>query len=188
MFLNDDTEVISPDWLDLLGGYAQLPHSGAIGAKLLYPGGNNVQHAGVLNLESGPRHAFLNLDGDTPGYYMRNLLEYNWLAVTGACLMLDAEKFNKIGGFNENFPVAYNDVDLCMRLCDAGFYNTVCQAVRLTHHESVSRGYDSIDSGKIKRLQKELNRLYKAHPKYFQRDPFFSPNLHPEGANFEVQQ
>lgn len=188
LFLNDDTEVISPDWLELLGGYAQLPHSGAIGAKLLYPGGNNVQHAGVLNLETGPRHAFLNLDSNTPGYYMRNLLEYNWLAVTGACLMLDAEKFNKVGGFDESFPIAYNDVDLCMRLCDAGLYNTVCQSVRLTHHESVSRGYDNVDPEKNKRLQKDLNRLYRIHPQYFQRDPFFSPNLHPEGANFEIQQ
>lgn len=186
LFLNDDTEVLCSDWLQRLGGYAQLPHIGAVGAKLLYPGGSEVQHAGVLNLENGPGHAFLRLPSYHPGYFMRNLLEYNWLAVTGACLMIEAEKFKALGGFDETLPVAYNDIELCMRSVEEGYYNVVCQAVTLIHHESVSRGLDHVDPVKLARLQSELRRLYDMHPTFFQYDPFYNPNLHPNGINFEV--
>jgi glycosyltransferase involved in cell wall biosynthesis/LmbE family N-acetylglucosaminyl deacetylase len=186
LFLNDDTEVISTDWLERMGGYAQLTHVGAVGAKLLYPGGNQIQHAGVLNLEDGPNHAFLRQDPDTPGYYMRNLLEYNWLAVTGACLMIERTKFQSIGGFDETFPIAYNDIDLCLCLRNAELYNVVCQAVRLIHHESVSRGLDDLSAVKRARLQQEKRHLFDKHPHYFQYDPFHNPNLHPNGIHFEV--
>jgi GT2 family glycosyltransferase len=186
LFLNDDTEILQADWLERLGGYAQLPHVGAVGAKLLYPGGRQVQHAGILNLQDGPGHAFLHQDCDSPGYYMRNLLEYNWLAVTGACLMVERSKFAAVGGFAECLPVAYNDVDLCMRLHDAGHYNVAVQAVRLIHHESVSRGVDHVDPAKLARLRREAALMYERNPRYFQRDPFHSINLHPNGIYFEV--
>ena len=186
LFLNDDTEVLQEDWLERLGAYAQLGHVGAVGAKLLYPGKGQIQHAGILNLGDGPGHAFLLQDSDSPGYFMRNLLEYNWLAVTGACLMVARDKFNAIEGFSESLPIAYNDIDLCMRLHDAGFYNVVCQAVRLLHHESVSRGIDNIDSIKAIRLKQDMVCLYERNPGYFQYDPFHNPNLHPNGINFEV--
>ncbi|MGD9848330.1 MAG: glycosyltransferase [Desulfuromonas sp.] len=186
LFLNDDTEVLSADWLERLGGYACLPHVGAVGAKLLYPNGRGVQHVGVLNLESGPRHALQQLPARSPGYYMRNLLEYNWLAVTGACMLIDAKKFHQVGGFNEEFPVAYNDIDLCFRLHEAGFYNLVCPSVELIHHESISRGSDQLDFEKKQRLEQDKRRLYQHHPKYYQHDPFYNPNLHPNGINFEL--
>ena len=186
LFLNDDTEVLSCDWMERMGGYAQLPHIFAVGAKLLYPESGLIQHAGVLNLADGPGHAFLRLPADVPGYYMRNLLEYNWLAVTGACLMVAADKFRVLGGFDESFPIAYNDVELCFRGVRSGFFNVVCQSVRLTHHESISRGVDHADAAKLERLTHERRRLYEKHPAYFQRDPFHNPNLHPNGLNFEV--
>lgn len=186
LFLNDDIEVLQADWLDRLGGYAQQSHVGAVGAKLLFPGGYEIQHAGVLNLSSGPVHAFRNQPADAPGYFMRNLLEYNWLAVTGACLMIDRRKFAEIAGFCETLPVAYNDVDLCMRLVSAGYYNVVCPAVRLIHHESATRGSDAIDPSKVARLQRELTHLYQRNQEYFQRDPFHNSNLHPNGIHFEV--
>ena len=185
LFLNDDTEVISADGLQRMAGFAQLAHVGAVGAKLLYPNGK-VQHNGVLNLADGPGHALLNSASESPGYFMRNLLDYNWLAVTGACLMVSAEKFRAVGGFDENFPVGYNDVDLCFRLVDAGLYNVVCSAVQLTHYESQTRGLDHLDAAKRKRLQDELRRLYTKHPRYFQHDPFHNPNLHPNGVHFEL--
>lgn len=185
LFLNDDTEVLSADWLQRMAGYAQLDHVGTVGAKLLYPGGE-IQHAGIINLEDGPGHAFLRQASDAPGYYMRNLLEYNWLAVTGACLMVELSKFESIGGFDETLPVAYNDVELCFRLREAGFYNVVCQSVRLIHHESVSRGADNLSSEKRARLERDKRRLFALHPSYFQYDPFHSPNLHPNGINFEI--
>lgn len=186
LFLNDDTEVLSADWLQRMAGYAQLEHVGAVGAKLLYPGGSEIQHAGILNLEDGPGHAFLRQAADATGYYMRNLLEYNWLAVTGACLMVERRKFESIGGFDETLPVAYNDVELCFRLHEAGFYNVVCQSVSLIHHESVSRGADHLSAEKRARLERDKHRLFALHPGYFQYDPFHSPNLHPNGINFEI--
>lgn len=186
LFLNDDTEVLCADWIERMGGYAQLPHIGAVGAKLLYPGASEVQHAGVLNLADGPGHAFLRQPAQAPGYYMRNLLEYNWLAVTGACLMMAADKYRKLGQFDESFPIAYNDVELCFRSAASGLYNIVVPAVTLIHHESISRGVDHIDPAKLARLTRERHRLYEAHPAYFQHDPFHNPNLHPCGVNFEV--
>ena len=140
VFLNDDTEVLSADWLERMGGYAQLGHVGAVGAKLLYPGTRKVQHVGIVNLKDGPCHAFTNQDADSPGYFMRNILDYNWIAVTGACLMIERKKFDSIGGFDERLPVAYNDVKLCFDLADAGLYVVACSAVELLHHESKSRG------------------------------------------------
>jgi GT2 family glycosyltransferase len=186
LFLNDDTEVVTEDWLERLGGYAQLPHVGAVGAKLLYPGGRLVQHAGILNLEDGPGHAFLREAADSPGYFMRNLLEYNWLAVTGACLMVEREKFMTSGGFDETLPVAYNDIDLCLRLHASGHYNVVCQAVRLIHHESVSRGLDHASPERLARLKKDHRRLYAIHPRYFQHDPFHNPNLQSNSVYFDI--
>ena len=185
-FLNDDVEVITVDWLERMGGYAQLAHVGAVGAKLLYPGLREIQHAGLLNLKDGPAHAFLRQQADSPGYYMRNLLEYNWLAVTGACLMIERKKFDSIGGFDESFPIAYNDVDFCFRLRDVGLYNVVCQAVQLMHHESVSRGLDQLTTEKRARLVRDKRHLFDKHPHYFQNDPFYNPNLHPNGLNFEI--
>ncbi|MDY0189352.1 MAG: glycosyltransferase [Desulfuromonas sp.] len=188
LFLNDDTEILTTDWLERLGGYGQLAHVGAVGAKLLYPGGDELQHAGILNLDDGPVHAFLRQAADNPGYFMRNLLEYNWLAVTGACMMVARSKFKQIGGFDETLPIAYNDVELCMRLYEAGYYNVVCPAVRLIHHESLSRGLDHHDEQKLSRLQSDKNRLAQLHPQFFQHDPFYNTNLHPNGTNFELME
>jgi GT2 family glycosyltransferase len=186
LFLNDDTEVLTADWLERLGGYARLAHVGAVGAKLLYPGGKRIQHAGIVNFADGPGHAFFGLDADVPGYFMRNLLEYDWLAVTGACLMVEKTKFVAVGGFDERFPVAYNDVDFCLRLRASGYYNVVGQAVRLIHHESASRGNDHASPVKLARLERDKKCLFATHPQYLQHDPFHSPNLHPNGFHFET--
>ena len=185
IFLNDDTEVITTDWIERLAGYAQLPHVGAVGAKLLYPD-NTVQHAGVLNLDKGPGHAFLRMGERDPGYFMRNQLEYNWLAVTGACLAIERSKYLKVGGFDETFPIAYNDVELCFSLVRAGYWNVVCQAVELYHHESVSRGIDHLDPAKLNRLIDEKRRLYLKHDSFFMNDPFYNSNLHPNSVYFEL--
>ncbi|MEE3624876.1 glycosyltransferase [Nitrospirillum sp. BR 11752] len=186
LFLNDDTEVVTTDWIERMTGYAQLDHVGAVGAKLLYPGGRETQHAGVLNLQDGPGHAFWRADPDAHGYFLRNLLEYNWLAVTGACLMVERRKFQAVGGFDVSLPIAYNDIDICMRLHEAGYYNVMCQAVRLIHHESVSRGVDHMSEEKRERLVRDRRRLYDLHPNFYQHDPFHNPNLHPNGIHFEA--
>jgi O-antigen biosynthesis protein len=172
LFLNDDTEVISPSWLENMGGYAQLDHIGAVGAKLLYPQGQKIQHAGVINLANGPSHAFHLHDAGDPCYFNRNLLEHDWIAVTGACLMIERSKFDLAGGFDEAFPVAYNDIELCFRLLQNRLFNVVCSTVELVHHESLSRGNDHEDEQKMERLIAERRRLFDKHPYYLGRDPY----------------
>jgi len=186
LFLNDDTEVVHDDWLERMVGFAQLPHVGAVGAKLLYGDRKTIQHSGVLNLRNGPSHAFLRQHKEYPGYFLRNQVEYNWLIVTGACMMIERKKFEAVSGFDESFPVAYNDVDICMSLSKAGYHNIMCQAVTLIHHESISRGVDHIDETKALRLKGELNRLNIKHSYYYQFDPYFNRNLAPNGYNFEI--
>jgi GT2 family glycosyltransferase len=169
LFLNDDTEVLSADWLEYMGGYAQLPHVGAVGAKLLYPGTRNVQHSGVLNLTNGPCHAFANVDARAPGYFARNMLEHDWLAVTGACLMIERKKFEVVGGFDEDLAVTYNDV-------------------ALIHHESLSRGKDTLDRARMARGDRERVIMFGKHPGFYDRDPFHNLNLAPNDAYFGVRQ
>lgn len=186
LFLNDDTEVMTPDWLERMAGFAQMPHIGAVGAKLIYPQTGGVQHVGVINTAVGPVHALLHEGADRPGYFLRNVLEYNWLAVTGACLMVSRVKFDAVGGFDEQLPVAYNDVDLCFRLYERGYYNIVATAAQLLHYESISRGNDLTDPAKRARLDADREKLYSTHPAFRGRDPFYNPNLNPAGSHFEL--
>lgn len=187
LFLNDDTAVLTRDWLERMIGYAQLDHVGAVGAKLLYPQSRKVQHAGVIALgRRGPSHAFLGVAANKPCYFARNVLEVNWIAVTGACLMLDRAKFVQIGGFDEDFPVAYNDIDLCYRLLKAGYFNVNCQAAQVLHYESMSRGSDHVDSEKMRRLRADKNRLDMRHPQFFLRDPYFSLNFDQTSIMFDI--
>lgn len=184
LFLNDDTEALIPGWLEEMIGYAQLAHVGAVGAKLLYPPGDLVQHNGVTNLYFGPSHSLLGMPKHHPGPFFRNLLEFNYVGVTGACLLIDRRKFERLGGFNENIAVAYNDVDFCFRLLEHGWYNVVCQGAELIHHESFSRGNDAIDPVKRERAITEWKRLYQAHPQFYLQDLFSNPNLHPNDINY----
>ena len=186
LFLNDDTEAIDPDWLSRLVGFAQLPHVGAVGAKLLYPGGERVQHVGVVNLKGGPHHAFLNCHRDDYGHLLRNQLEANWGAVTGACLMIAREKFELIRGFSVALAVAYNDIDLCFRLRRHGFACIVVPAAVLLHHESASRGADCGDVQKSRRLDRERMILYRRNPEARGMDPYHNPNLDPNSSDFSL--
>ncbi|TAN04002.1 MAG: glycosyltransferase, partial [Rhodanobacteraceae bacterium] len=188
VFLNDDTQVLSADWLECMGGYAQLPHVGAVGAKLLYPDARTVQHSGVLNLTNGPCHAFANADARAPGYFARNMLEHDWIAVTGACLMIERKKFDAVGGFDEDLAVTYNDVALCLSLAEHGFYQVVCPGVELLHHESLSRGKDTLDRARLARLDRERTIMFGKHPGFYDRDPFHNPNLAPNDVYFGVRQ
>ncbi|HVX05053.1 MAG TPA: glycosyltransferase [Rhodanobacteraceae bacterium] len=188
VFLNDDTEVLSADWLETMGGYAQLPHVGAVGAKLLYPGARTVQHSGVLNLTNGPSHAFAHVDARAPGYFARNMLEHDWIAVTGACLMIERKKFDAVGGFDEDLAVTYNDTALCLSLAERGFHHVVCPGVELIHHESLSRGRDGLDRARVARGERERVIMFGKHPGFYDHDPFHNPNLAPNDAYFGLRQ
>lgn len=175
LFLNDDTELIVEDWLERMVGQAALSHTGAVGAKLYYPEEKRIQHIGIINREEGPSHYFCGRREIMTDCKMQ--MDCNYSAVTGACLMLSRKKFDEIGGFNEQLPVAYNDVDLCFKLVEHGYYNVVRNDVQLLHYESVSRGSDMADAKKMERLKNERNSLYQSHPYFDGYDPFFSENM-----------
>ena len=185
LFLNDDIEIQGKEWLSRLLGQAQVPYTGAVGCKLLYPNSNLIQHAGVVNLEIGPGHAFHGFD-DSLNYYGRNILDYNFAIVTGACLMVKKEKFEQVNGFNETLPVAYNDVELCFKLLEQGYYNVLRNDVRLVHHESVSRGHDEMTEEKDRRRRKEMEHLYELHPNFRNYDPCYNPNLVQTRGDFSL--
>lgn len=177
LFLNDDMEIINRDWLSLMLGQAMQPHTGAVGAKLLYPDSTVIQHCGVINIPLGPSHAFVGMNDSKPLYGGLNRITHNCIAVTAACLMVGRAKFDEVGGFDESFVVAYNDIDLCFRLFEAGYFNTVRADAVLYHHESVSRGNDMADRKKLLRLGRERYKLYAKHPALNGTDPFYNPNL-----------
>lgn len=185
LFLNDDTEVVQDNWLRDLTGLASVAGVGAVGPMLLYPQNKRIQHAGIVNLINGPSHSYWNRSPEEPGYFLRLQLDYNMIAVTGACLMISHERFRKVGGFNKEFPIAYNDVELCLRLLEHGYYNVFAPSIKLYHHESVTRGAD-IGEMKQKRLTQESAKLFELHPFYKGFDPFFNLNFNPLQPYFEV--
>jgi len=177
LFLNDDIEIIQNDWLSRLLGQAQQSYTGAVGAKLYYPQTTLLQHAGITNLYNGPIHTFSNLDDSVPYYFGFNRVDYNCLAVTGACLLVSKKNYITIGGFNENLPVAYNDVALCFALHEKGYYNVIRNDVVAYHHESLSRGLDSASAEKQERLKREKQKLDELFPQLCAKDPYLNPNL-----------
>ena len=187
LFLNDDIRVEGAEWLERMLGHAQQPHTGAVGCKLIYPNTNLIQHVGVVSFMVGPGHAFQRINDDLNCYWGRNKLEYNYSAVTGACLMIDRNKYDQGGGFSEQLPVAYNDIDLCFNLVEAGYYNVVRTDVRLYHYESVSRGYDAVSPEKAARQQREMKKLYDRHPEFKGYDPCYNPNLIGNSDNFSLR-
>ncbi len=170
LFLNNDIEIIDQHWLTNLAGILQMPGVGAAGAKLLYPDGS-VQHAGiVIGLEGHASHVFMGAKSDiyTPyGYvdWMRNVS-----AVTGACVMIRRDVFEHVGGFDQSLALAFGDVDLCLRIIDAGYRIVYNPDVRLIHYEGRSRGKH------IPRQDFLAKRDY-FREKIRQSDPCYNPNL-----------
>ena len=177
LFLNDDIEIIQGDWLGRMLGQAQQGHTGAVGAKLFYPETTIIQHAGVSLIKFGPSHNLLKLNDHVPYHLGINRGCYNCIAVTGACLMVSKDIFNQALGFDESLPVAYNDVDLCMRIYEAGYYNVIRNDVVAYHHESLSRGIDFNSADKLRRLFRERYHLNSKHPLTYLHDPFLNRNI-----------
>lgn len=184
LFLNDDIEVLDGQWLENMVGHAQVPYTGAVGAKLLYPDKDSIQHLGIINIQNGPIHPFAGCTDQSTYYFNHNRIEYNYLAVTAACMAIERKKFEEVGGFDVDFAVAYNDVDLCFKLVEAGYYNVVRNDAVLIHHESVSRGDDRKSEEKLARLMGEQEKLYEKHPRFDRVDPFYNTNLTQNKDNF----
>ena len=177
LLLNDDIEVIESGWLKKMAGQASVAGVGAVGAKLWYPDSIKIQHAGITNLAIGPGHKLVTSEDDKPYYDGRNYFTFNYLAVTGACLMVRRELYEEVGGMDESMPVAYNDVEFCFRLHKKGYRNVLRNDSILFHHESLSRGSDEESAEKTARLQEEKKRLYQKYPAYAGTDEYYSPWL-----------
>ena len=179
VLLNNDTEIITPNWLEIMVGYAMQPHIGAVGAKLLYPD-NTVQHAGIiLGIGGIAQHCFIENPREDVGFYGRLSVPFNYSAVTAACLMISKEKYNEVNGLEETLQVAFNDVDFNLKLIDKGYYNICLNHVELYHHESKSRGDDTIDmkSEKYRRFVSEHDYMKDKWGYLLYNDRFYNPNL-----------
>lgn len=182
LFLNDDIEILQADfqnkynidWLDVMAGDALDKHTGAVGVKLLYPNSTLIQHTGIVNYESGAAHIFSGKDDKEVFPEYRNKAVYNYLCVTGACLMVSREKFDLVGGFEEKLAVTFNDVELCFKLYEAGFDNLVRNDIVHYHHESITRGEDAVDDKKFQRHLNEREKLFDMHPDLIKYDPYYS--------------
>ena len=172
LFLNDDVEAVESGWLTQMLNQVIKPYTGAVGMKLLYPDGKRIQHAGIVNLPMGPVHK-LQFAQDSEVYYdKRNRGIHNVCAVTGACLMIRKDLYEKLGGMSMELPVAFNDVELCFQAMEQGYYNVICCDSYLLHHESISRGQDSSEE-KRSRLLRERSKLYEMHPLQASVDAFY---------------
>lgn len=176
VLLNNDIEVIEPSWLDEMIAHASRASIGCVGAKLLYPDGT-VQHGGVITgIQGVAGHAHKHFSGNSPGYFGRLQLTHNMSAVTAACLAVRKGTYMEVGGLDEQLKVAFNDVDFCLRVRDAGYRNLWTPHARLYHHESVSRGTDT-SGEKLVRFQEECAFMRKRWELTLRNDPYYSPNL-----------
>ena len=176
LLLNNDTEVITPEWINYMVGYAMQNHIGAVGSKLIYPD-NTIQHGGVmLGMGGVAGHAFVNEDRNSIGTFGRLSVPYNYSAVTAACLMVKKSKYIEVGGLTEELTVAYNDVDFCLKLVNKGYYNVFLPMVELYHFESKSRGQeDTVE--KKNRFKKESDYMYKKWKSMIKNDVMYNKNL-----------
>lgn len=184
--LNNDIEMITPDWLAIMAVQALRADVGAVGARLLYPDGR-IQHAGVvIGVGNAAGHAHRFVRPDEEGYFRRHALPQFTSAVTAACLLVQRERFEAVGGLDEgNFAVAFNDVDLCLRLNQRGWQSLYEPRATLIHHESVSRGLDQ-DAVGAARFAGELAALQRIWKTDQITDPFHHPQLSRAAERFAV--
>jgi O-antigen biosynthesis protein len=181
ILLNNDTEVITPDWIETMLEHAERPEVGAVGVKLFYPD-NTIQHAGVLiGLLGLAGHAFCRTSEESNIYFgMANVIR-NSSAVTAACMMVKKDVYLKVGGLNEkDLSVGYNDVDFCLRLREQGYLILYTPFAELYHHESYTRGYDI--------NIKEVEWAQRRHAKILKKgDPYYNKNLTLERGDFSLR-
>lgn len=186
LFLNNDTQALHEDWLSVMMSHAQRPDIGAVGARLVFPDSGKVQHIGVvLGLGGTASHPFMgHLGLDEPGYMNRAHLDQNYSAVTGACQLIRRDRFLELGGLDEErFKVCYNDVDICLRLADAGYRILWTPYATLAHHESITRNDTDrttdpvVDLRNRERFTREQDAMVARWLPRICRDPAYNRNL-----------
>lgn len=176
-FLNNDVEVITPTWLEEMVSHALRPEIGAVGAMLYYPN-DTIQHAGVIVGMGGVAgHPYLQQKRGYPGHRSRTLYVQNFSAVTAACLVIRRQLFEEVGGLDErHLPVAFNDVDFCLRLAERGYRNLWTPYAELYHHESASRGHEDTPE-KARRFKAEIAYMKRRWGGRLLHDAAYNPNL-----------
>ncbi|BBK78193.1 glycosyltransferase family 2 protein [Clostridium butyricum] len=187
LFLNNDIEVISENWLQEMLMYSQRKDIGAVGAKLYYEN-ETIQHAGVIiGIGGFAGHSHRHVDRRSGGYFSRCKIQQNLSAVTAACLMMRKNVFEEINGFDESFKVALNDVDLCMRIRKVGYLIAWTPYAELYHYESISRGYEDTPE-KQKRFEGEVKKFQDRWKKELEKgDPYYNPNLTLGAEDFSLK-
>lgn len=185
--INNDVEVINPDWLSEMVSHAVRDDIGCVGAKLYYPN-DTVQHGGVIcGLGGIANHSHRHFSKDSPGYFGRLWLIHNLSAVTAAVLLVRKDVFNEVGGLDEaGLPVAFNDVDLCLKVTKAGYRNLWTPFAELYHHESVSRGSDETPE-KRQRFLSECAVMYARWANELAYDPYYNLNLTRQREDFSLR-
>ena len=177
LFLNNDVEILTPDWMEEMLQNCQQENVAAVGAKLYYPD-DTIQHAGVvLGLGGIAGHIMCRASKEDPGYFGRMISVQEISAVTAACMMVKKSDFDAVGGLDETFQVAFNDIDLCMKFRAAGKKIIFTPYAELYHYESKSRGLEDTPEKQF-RFDKEVKRFQEKWAQQLEMgDPYYSPNL-----------
>ncbi len=186
VLMSNETEVINEHWLEDMVGLSMRKNVGCVGAKLLYSN-DTIQHAGIiLGIGGDSSHSHRSMKSKQIGYRNRPHSNQVLSAVTGACLAIRKTTYLELNGLDEEFKVAYNDVDFCIRAMKAGYYNVYCASALLYHHESKSRGSNISDDNKL-RFDKEKSLLSSRHKDFIDNDPYYSPHLTRANENFTIR-
>ena len=187
LFLNNDVEVLTCDWLEQFIGNTARPEVGITGCRLYYPDGT-IQHAGVIIGIGGiAGHAFLNMKKEYTGYMHKAAIQLNYSAVTAACMMVKRSVFEEAGGFEEELTVAFNDVDFCLRVRQMGYYIVYDPYIELIHYESKTRGAEDTEE-KVRRFQSEIEFMRTRWIDILKKgDPFYNPNLTLSKWNYSLK-
>lgn len=187
LLLNNDTKVITPNWIEEMLANCQREQVGITGVKLLYPD-DTIQHAGcIIGIGGVAGHMFVDMPKERSGYMHKASLQQNLSAVTAACMMITREAFDAAGGFTEELQVAFNDVDLCLKVRKAGYLVVYNPFVWLYHYESKSRGTED-SKEKIRRFQREIEYMRSHWTEILkQGDPYYNPNLSLTKWNYSLK-
>lgn len=187
IFLNNDIEVKTPSWVEGMLGNAQRSDVGIVGCRLIYPD-NTIQHAGVvIGIGGIAANIFTNLPAARSGYMHRASTQVDYSAVTAACMMISKSLFERIGGFEEKLTVAFNDIDLCLRVREQDYLVVYDAYVEMIHYESKTRGSEDTEE-KVRRFQSEIEYMRTRWIDILKNgDPYYNPNLTLSKWNFSLR-